>query len=135
MLGDPADDTRCALIYANKSPDDIWLKDELDAMAAAHPDRCAVPRLGPRAHAALGQRPRTAAARRAPAFACADNPGHYAFHHQPYHRFHVRYVLENPPPGWTGSTGRVRGHAHCGTAAHGPTRAGRMRHAGKRSTC
>ena len=59
-LSDPADGTVCALLYANKSEGDIWLRRELDELAAAHPDR-----------------------------------------------LHVRHVLEQPPPGWTGSRGRV----------------------------
>ena len=32
------DATRLSLLYANVSPDDILLRDELDALAAAHPD-------------------------------------------------------------------------------------------------
>ncbi|KAI8467519.1 MAG: hypothetical protein J3K34DRAFT_34273 [Monoraphidium minutum] len=60
VLSDPSDATRLALLYANKAEGDVWLRRELDALAAAHPDR-----------------------------------------------FHVRYVLEQPPPGWTGSSGRV----------------------------
>ncbi|GBF96264.1 nitrate reductase [Raphidocelis subcapitata] len=59
-LGDAGDETKCALLYANKREEDIWLRRELDALAAAHPDR-----------------------------------------------LYVRYVLEQPPPGWTGSSGRV----------------------------
>jgi NAD(P)H-flavin reductase len=61
LFEDPNDATRVALLYANKAPGDIWLKSELDALAARYPDR-----------------------------------------------FHVRYVLEQPPAdGWHGSTGRV----------------------------
>lgn len=60
VLRSPSDPTRCALLYANKADEDVWLRDELDELAARHPDR-----------------------------------------------FHVRYVLEHPPAGWTGSSGRV----------------------------
>ena len=34
-----ADSTRVTLLFANKSMADILLKEELDAMSAAHPDR------------------------------------------------------------------------------------------------
>ncbi|KIZ01847.1 cytochrome b5 reductase 2 [Monoraphidium neglectum] len=59
-LSDPSDPTRLSLLYANKGEGDIWLRHELDAFAAKHPDR-----------------------------------------------FTVRYVLEQPPHGWAGSSGRV----------------------------
>ncbi|CAN0240529.1 unnamed protein product, partial [Hapterophycus canaliculatus] len=39
VLNDPHDRTECSLIYANQTEDDILLRDELDAMAEAHPNR------------------------------------------------------------------------------------------------
>ncbi|CAM9533725.1 unnamed protein product [Scytosiphon promiscuus] len=39
VLSDPHDRTECSLIYANQTEDDILLRDELDAMAEAHPNR------------------------------------------------------------------------------------------------
>jgi hypothetical protein len=39
-LSDPSDPTRLSLLYANKGEGDIWLRHELDAFAAKHPDRC-----------------------------------------------------------------------------------------------
>lgn len=36
ILKDPEDKTQVALIYANQTPDDILLRDELDKMAAKH---------------------------------------------------------------------------------------------------
>lgn len=38
-LGEAGDETKCALLYANKREEDIWLRQELDALAAANPDR------------------------------------------------------------------------------------------------
>ena len=37
-LKDSDDSTELALLYANVSPDDILLREELDALAAAHPN-------------------------------------------------------------------------------------------------
>jgi len=39
VLKNPADTTTLSLIYANVNPEDILMKEELDALAAAHPDR------------------------------------------------------------------------------------------------
>ncbi|KAI1303944.1 NADH-cytochrome b5 reductase [Mortierella claussenii] len=39
LLRDKEDKTKINLIFANVSPDDIILKDEIDAFAKAHPDR------------------------------------------------------------------------------------------------
>jgi len=39
VLRSPSDPTRCALLYANKADEDVWLRDELDELAARHPDR------------------------------------------------------------------------------------------------
>lgn len=39
VLRNPDDHTRCSLIYANKHEEDIWLREELDAMARNNPDR------------------------------------------------------------------------------------------------
>jgi len=39
LLTTPGDETRIRLLYGNLSPKDIMLKSELDAFAAAHPDR------------------------------------------------------------------------------------------------
>ena len=41
-LRDPLDRTRLRLLYANRSVDDILLRDEIDALAAAHPARLRV---------------------------------------------------------------------------------------------
>jgi nitrate reductase (NAD(P)H) len=41
-LEDPEDQTKFALLYANVSPDDILLKEELDTMAAENPERFSV---------------------------------------------------------------------------------------------
>ena len=41
-LRDPADATTFALLYANRTPGDILLRDELDALARRHPDRLVV---------------------------------------------------------------------------------------------
>ncbi|KAL4420574.1 hypothetical protein ABPG75_010230 [Micractinium tetrahymenae] len=38
VLKDPSDNTQLSLLYANVSPDDILLRDELDALAANHPN-------------------------------------------------------------------------------------------------
>ena len=38
-LADPADKTKVSLVYGNVAEDDILLRDEIDAMAKAHPDR------------------------------------------------------------------------------------------------
>ncbi len=38
VLKDTSDTTQLRLLYANVSPDDILLRDELDALAAAHPN-------------------------------------------------------------------------------------------------
>jgi nitrate reductase (NAD(P)H) len=42
VLADPEDTTRLALLYANQTPDDVLLREELDSLAAAHPDRLKV---------------------------------------------------------------------------------------------
>ena len=42
LLNTPGDERQVVLLYGNKSVDDILLKDELDAMAAAHPTRLKV---------------------------------------------------------------------------------------------
>ena len=42
VLSDPSDTTVLRLVYANKSPSDILLWTELEALAAAHPGRLAV---------------------------------------------------------------------------------------------
>lgn len=39
VLRDPSDATKIALLYANRSPEDILLRNELDGLARAHPDR------------------------------------------------------------------------------------------------
>ncbi|CAN0430754.1 unnamed protein product, partial [Ectocarpus fasciculatus] len=39
VLSDPADTSVCSLIYANQTEEDILLRDELDALAEANPDR------------------------------------------------------------------------------------------------
>jgi cytochrome-b5 reductase len=39
ILANPADRTKVTLLFANVSEGDILLKDKIDAMAAAHPDR------------------------------------------------------------------------------------------------
>ena len=39
MLADPADASVVTLLYGNKSPEDILLRKELDALAAKHPSR------------------------------------------------------------------------------------------------
>jgi ferredoxin-NADP reductase len=39
VLRNPSDPTRCALLYANKAEADIWMRKELDDMAARFPDR------------------------------------------------------------------------------------------------
>ena len=39
LLGTPGDATKVRLLYGNLAPDDVMLKPELDALAAAHPDR------------------------------------------------------------------------------------------------
>eukprot|EP00882_Tetradesmus_deserticola_P006758 GHRQ01007114.1.p1 GENE.GHRQ01007114.1~~GHRQ01007114.1.p1 ORF type:complete len:305 (+),score=125.66 GHRQ01007114.1:174-1088(+) len=39
ILANPTDKTRVSLLFANVSEADILLKDKIDAMAAAHPDR------------------------------------------------------------------------------------------------
>ena len=44
-LADPADKTKVSLVYGNVAEEDILLRDEIDAMAKAHPDRFEV---GPR---------------------------------------------------------------------------------------
>jgi NAD(P)H-flavin reductase len=41
-LRDDGDATKFALLYANRTPGDILLRAELDALAAAHPDRFSV---------------------------------------------------------------------------------------------
>jgi len=41
-LKNPSDRTKFSLIYANVSPEDILLKEELDSLAAEHPDRFTV---------------------------------------------------------------------------------------------
>jgi NAD(P)H-flavin reductase len=38
VLKNSEDSTQLSLLYANVSPDDILLRDELDALAAAHPN-------------------------------------------------------------------------------------------------
>lgn len=42
VLKDPEDSTQLSLLYANVSPDDILLRDDLDALVAAHPGRFSV---------------------------------------------------------------------------------------------
>ena len=42
LLGTPGDDRQTVLLYGSKSPDDILLRDELDALAKAHPERLRV---------------------------------------------------------------------------------------------
>ena len=42
VLENPSDTTTCALIYANKTEEDILCRDMLDAYAASHPDRFTV---------------------------------------------------------------------------------------------
>nr|UXG49831.1 nitrate reductase [Saccharina japonica] len=39
VLNNPDDNTECSLIYANQTEDSILLRDELDAMAKAHPNQ------------------------------------------------------------------------------------------------
>ena len=39
VLADPEDATQLSLLYANRTPADVLLKEELDALAAAHPGR------------------------------------------------------------------------------------------------
>jgi cytochrome-b5 reductase len=39
ILANPADKTKVTLLFANVSEGDILLKDKIDAMAAAHPDK------------------------------------------------------------------------------------------------
>jgi len=39
LLGTAGDERKITMIYGNKSPDDILMKDELDAWAKAHPNR------------------------------------------------------------------------------------------------
>jgi len=39
VLRDPQDKTQVRLLYANRSPEDILAKEQLDKLAAAHPDR------------------------------------------------------------------------------------------------
>lgn len=60
ILKDPKDTTAISLVFGNLTADDILIKAELDALAAAHPAR-----------------------------------------------FSVHYVLNTPPPGWTGGAGFV----------------------------
>jgi cytochrome-b5 reductase len=60
LLKDPADKTRLSLLFGNLTVDDILIKDELDALQAAHPER-----------------------------------------------FRVYYVLNDPPPGWSGGSGFI----------------------------
>lgn len=95
MLQNPSDATRCALLYANKGEQDVWLRHELDALAAANPDRCG------HGGQCLGG-----------VHMCGTAHNTHTSTHINIltikHRFHVRYVLEQPPPGWTGSGGRVR---------------------------
>ena len=38
VLSDPADTTRVSLLYANRTPSDVMLRAELEAIAAAHPN-------------------------------------------------------------------------------------------------
>ena len=40
VLADDADPTELWLLYANRQEDDILLRNEVDALAAAHPVRC-----------------------------------------------------------------------------------------------
>lgn len=42
LMNTPGDERKVTLLYGNKSPDDILLKDELDAFARQHPDRLKV---------------------------------------------------------------------------------------------
>lgn len=39
ILTNPDDDTVCSLVYANQTEEEILLREELDALAEAHPDR------------------------------------------------------------------------------------------------
>ncbi|KAJ1520492.1 hypothetical protein ONE63_003618 [Megalurothrips usitatus] len=39
VVGDPTDDTKLELLFANKSEEDIMLRDQLEALAAKHPDQ------------------------------------------------------------------------------------------------
>lgn len=39
IIKDPADRTRCSLLFANKTEKDVLLQDELDEIAVQHPDR------------------------------------------------------------------------------------------------
>jgi Oxidoreductase NAD-binding domain len=40
ILADPQDSTELRLLYANQSVDDILIRDEMEALAKQHPDRC-----------------------------------------------------------------------------------------------
>jgi cytochrome-b5 reductase len=42
ILKDPQDSTRISLLFGNLTADDILIKQELDALAAAHPKRFSV---------------------------------------------------------------------------------------------
>jgi cytochrome-b5 reductase len=42
ILKDPADTTRISLLFGNLTADDILIKQELEALAAAHPKRFSV---------------------------------------------------------------------------------------------
>ena len=39
VVRDPSDSTQLALLFANQTPGDILLKDELDGLAKTHSDR------------------------------------------------------------------------------------------------
>ena len=39
ILKDPKDTTKISLIFGNLTQEDILIKQELDSLAAAHPDR------------------------------------------------------------------------------------------------
>jgi len=42
VLSNPADTTKMSLLYANQTEDDILVRDELDALAAKHPNNLKV---------------------------------------------------------------------------------------------
>lgn len=41
ILSNPSDKVELRLLFANQTEDDILLQDDLEALAAQHPDRCA----------------------------------------------------------------------------------------------
>ncbi len=42
ILADPNDQTRIRLLYANKSPQDVLLRQELEELASQHPERLSI---------------------------------------------------------------------------------------------